>query len=64
MKDEPERPYPEGVAFDEAWRQRQRADKAEALLREAVDGYDDFGCDERKLLLGKLWFERAKEVLG
>ena len=25
-----DRPYPEGVAFDEAWRQRQRADAAEA----------------------------------
>lgn len=26
----PNRPYPEGIAFDEAWRQRQRADAAEA----------------------------------
>ena len=25
-----DRPYPEGVAFDEAWRQRQRADAMEA----------------------------------
>ena len=25
-----DRPYPEGIAFDEAWRQRQRADAMEA----------------------------------
>lgn len=29
---DPNRPYPEGVAFDEAWRQRQRADAAEAAI--------------------------------
>jgi len=28
------RPYPEGVAFDEAWRQRQRADRAERIVAE------------------------------
>lgn len=27
---DPLRPYPEGVSWDEAWRQRQRADAAEA----------------------------------
>ena len=32
---ESERPYPEGVAFDEAWRQRQRADLAEDRLDDA-----------------------------
>lgn len=26
------RPYPEGIGFDEAWFQRQRADAAEAAL--------------------------------
>lgn len=26
---DPDRPYPEGIAWDEAWRQRQRADQAE-----------------------------------
>ena len=30
MSDEDKRPYPAGIAWDEAWRQRQRADKAEA----------------------------------
>lgn len=29
-----DRPYPEGIAFDEAWRQRQRADRAERIVRE------------------------------
>jgi hypothetical protein len=27
---DPKRPYPEGIAWDEAWRQRQRADILEA----------------------------------
>ena len=31
-----DRPYPEGVAFDEAWRQRQRADAAEAQRDAAI----------------------------
>lgn len=30
------RPYPEGIAFDEAWRQRQRADAAEAQRDAAI----------------------------
>ena len=29
-----ERPYPEGIAFDEAWKQRQRADHVESAVRE------------------------------
>lgn len=29
--DEESRPYPDGVAWDEAWRQRKRADNAEAF---------------------------------
>lgn len=32
-----ERPYPEGVAFDEAWRQRQRADTAEEQVARLED---------------------------
>jgi hypothetical protein len=32
--EDPNRPYPPGVAFDEAWRQSQRADKAELDLAE------------------------------
>lgn len=31
---EPNRPYPEGVCWDEAWRQRQRADKLQATIDE------------------------------
>lgn len=34
---DPNRPYPEGVAFDEAWYQCQRADKAEAATKNAVN---------------------------
>jgi len=30
MSIDPNRPYPPGIAYDEAWRQRQRADAAEA----------------------------------
>lgn len=33
---DPDRPYPEGIAFDEAWRQRQRADAAEAARDVAI----------------------------
>ncbi len=29
MSIDPKRPYPEGIAWDEAWRQRQRADSIE-----------------------------------
>ena len=29
---EPNRPYPEGICWDEAWRQRQRANKLEAAV--------------------------------
>lgn len=31
---DPNRPYLEGIAFDEAWRQRQRADQVESAVRE------------------------------
>lgn len=30
------RPYPEGFAWDEAWRQRQRADRLEAAMQEVL----------------------------
>ena len=32
------RPYPEGIAWDEAWRQRQRADMAEDAARMLFTG--------------------------
>ena len=31
---DPNMPYPEGVCWDEAWRQRQRADKLQAAIDE------------------------------
>ena len=31
-----ERPYPEGVAWDEAWRERQRADRLEVIAKVAI----------------------------
>ena len=31
--DQSQRPYPDGIAWDEAWRQRLRADALEELLR-------------------------------
>ena len=37
------RPYPDGIAWDEAWHQRQRADALERLAAEIVrtaTGYD------------------------
>jgi hypothetical protein len=41
-----ERPYPDGIAWDEAWRQRQRADALEesatAVIRAAALGDQSF----------------------
>ena len=34
MSIDPNRPYPEGIAWDEAWRQRQRADRLQGLIDE------------------------------
>lgn len=34
---EEDRPYPEGIAWDEAWWQRQRADAAELSLRQVTE---------------------------
>ena len=31
-----ERPYPEGIIWDEAWRQRQRADAASVAVNKAI----------------------------
>jgi hypothetical protein len=31
-----DRPYPDGIAWDEAWRQRQRADALERLAMEII----------------------------
>lgn len=36
--DQSKRPYPDGLAWDEAWHQRQRADALEALLQESIKG--------------------------
>jgi hypothetical protein len=36
MKDS-RRPYPDGIGFDEAWFQRQRADAAERAIRRLAD---------------------------
>ena len=33
-----ERPYPEGVAWDEAWREMRRADRLEVALKKIADG--------------------------
>ena len=33
-----ERPYPDGIAWDEAWRQRRRADRLEVALKKIADG--------------------------
>ena len=33
-----ERPYPEGIAWDEAWRERRRADRLEVALKKIADG--------------------------
>lgn len=35
---DPNRPYPEGIAWDEAWRQRRRADRLEVALKKIADG--------------------------
>lgn len=35
---DPNRPYPEGIAWDEALRQRKRADRLEAALKMIADG--------------------------
>ena len=64
MKDEPERPYPEGVAFDEARRQRQRADKAEALLRRALKSQSRMGNLWMSTVSGQLWLIEVKEICG
>ncbi len=39
---DPARPYPEGIAWDEAWRQRRRADRLEnaiAAVLEVTEGH-------------------------
>ena len=44
-----ERPYPDGIAWDEAWRQRQRADELERGITEAarliIAAFDSVGRD-------------------
>jgi len=45
-----ERPYPDGLAWDEAWRQRQRVEKLEAALRQIAESkycaYENTSCDQ------------------
>ena len=36
-----ERPYPEGIAWDEAWRQRRRADRLEAALKRGIELHEN-----------------------
>jgi hypothetical protein len=42
----------------------QRLAVAEAMLREAVDSYEEFGRDESRFFLGSQWYERAKQAGG
>lgn len=35
---DPARPYPDGIAWDETWRERKRADRLEAALKKIADG--------------------------
>lgn len=37
MTDDNISPYPPGIAWDEAWRERQRADRLAAIVSEARD---------------------------
>lgn len=69
---DPNRPYPEGVAFDEAWRQRQRADAMEAsrdAWREACrylyTVIGEGGKRGRPMdLVGKADYRRIIELIG
>ena len=36
MTNQNERPYPNGIAWDEAWHQRKRADLAESKIEEIL----------------------------
>ena len=51
-----EKPYPDGVAWDEAWRERQRADRLEAALKKI--------CDIELQMFGLDWdeIEEAQEI--
>ena len=37
MPNNTDRPYPEGVAWDEAWRERRRADRLEKAMASALE---------------------------
>ena len=37
MPNSTNRPYPEGIAWDEAWRQRRRADRLEMAMASVLD---------------------------
>lgn len=36
-----ERPYPEGIAWDEAWRERKRADRLVGIVRMLIGCVED-----------------------
>ena len=69
---DPERPYPEGIAFDEAWRQRQRADAMEAsrdswraACRYLYTVIGEGGKRGRPMdLIGKADYRRIIEMIG
>jgi hypothetical protein len=45
MSQQNERPYPEGSGFDEAWKQRQRADRAEKIVAEIWETFYGQGLE-------------------
>lgn len=45
------RPYPEGIAWDEAWRQRRRADRLEAVLKDVSQDVFLYENNRRKELI-------------
>lgn len=69
---DPDRPYPEGIAFDEAWRQRQRADAMEAsrdawraACRYLYDVIGEGGSRGRPMdLIGKADYRRVVELIA
>jgi len=58
--DDPNRPYPNGVIWDEAYRQRLRADGALGLLKEALKIIDDCKPDK----LRNEWYVKATKAIN
>ena len=69
---DPNRPYPEGIAFDEAWRQRQRAESMEksrdAWRKACRYIYTVIGEGNKRGrpmdLIGKVDYRRIVELIG